>query len=484
MLRPLFLVTTTGFWLTMMGLLFQREFFELTPVQAPYEILPLHDLHEREEYRAVYSGKDRIGFGFVALETISKPPEEGYELRHQNYLSFIFLGKEREMLVKGTARLDRQLNLKSFEVRVSSGDYWSKLSGQISKNVLNLVIEGKEGEPIQRTLPVEGPVIFSESLPFIWTPENLKIGKRGRLRLWNPLLLNFQDIEFRVTGKDKLVYQGKETATFVATLNQGGIENRVWISPESVVLQEETPMGLLVKKEEAWQIFDAMRQKQATPPALPNLYSIPSNQILKDPLSLSGLKIKIKTPEEEQILEITRDDFRGLESIPLPVPVNPLAFAPFLETTAWIQTKDPAIAQKAREIAGTEKSALTAALKIMDWVHENVSPVPTLGIPSARQVLAVKKGDCNEYTTLFTALARAAGIPTKMIAGLVYQNGRFFYHAWAEIYAGRWVGVDPTFGEAPINATHIPLVEGNLEEQIALINKLGKIKIWILETRP
>ena len=59
---------------------------------------------------------------------------------------------------------------------------------------------------------------------------------------------------------------------------------------------------------------------------------------------------------------------------------------------------------------------------------------PTVSIPSAREVLRTKVGDCNEHTALFVAMARAAGIPARINVGLVFVRGAFYYHAWPEVY--------------------------------------------------
>ena len=481
MVRSIFLVGTTAFWLSMMSLHIRREYFELTPVQTPYEVLPLHSLDLREEYRAVYLGEERVGFGFTVLEKMDASKDYAFELRHQTYLSFLFLGQKRDMWVKGRAELDPQLYLRGFDVRISSGENWTELSGKIVKGNLNLVVRGREGAPIRNIIPVNEPVLFSESLHLVWTPENLKIGKQGRFKIWNPLLTNFEDVHFRVARKEVIPYEGKATEVFVALIEKGGLETRAWLTPEGVMLREETSMGLMIQKEEAWKIFDAMREKRTPPPDLPNLFSIVSNQILKNPLSLSMLKINLKTPEGEKIMEIERENFDGLDKVAFPVRATGEEWAPYLASTALIQSDDPAIRAKARQIVAGDSSALLASLKIMRWTHREIAPIPSLSLPSAREVLALKKGDCNEYTALFTAMARSVGIPTKMVAGLVYQNGRFFYHAWPEVYLNRWVGLDPTFDQAPIDVTHIPLVEGDLEEQTSLVAKLGKIKVIVLE---
>ncbi len=51
----------------------------------------------------------------------------------------------------------------------------------------------------------------------------------------------------------------------------------------------------------------------------------------------------------------------------------------------------------------------------------------SLSIPSALEVLEQRAGDCNEHTVLFTALARAAGIPCRVATGLAWSTGQFYY---------------------------------------------------------
>lgn len=507
MLRSLSLIASTAFWLTMMSLLMNKEFFRLTPVQAPYELLPLHNVYVREEYQAIYLGNERIGFGFNVLENMKesakldlavkqgKRPEEiqvdpdslevthPYELRHQTYLSFRILGHDNELLVKGKAGLDEKLYLQNFTLKISSKDYWNELKAQVTKAGVNLTIEGKDTEPVRRIIPVQEPILYSEALDFIWTPQNLRSGKRGRFSVWNPLLAQVESVNFYVDKKETIQYDGEDTAAYTVHFQRKGVEYRSWVSPEGVTLRKEGSTGLFMQKEESWKIFDAMREKRSAPPDLPNLFSVPTNRVLENPESLRYLKLNVKSPAQEKFMEIKREDFEDLEAIPFPLPNLDPSLDPYLASDELIQSNDPAIQEQARAIVGLEKSVLNAGLKIMNWVHQTIAPAPTISLPSAKQILVTRKGDCNEYTALFTALARSLGIPTKMIAGLVYQNGRFFYHAWPAVYLGRWVALDPTFGEAPVNVTHIPLVEGDLKEQMALVENLGQLKIVILEAR-
>jgi transglutaminase-like putative cysteine protease len=49
---------------------------------------------------------------------------------------------------------------------------------------------------------------------------------------------------------------------------------------------------------------------------------------------------------------------------------------------------------------------------------------PTVSLPSAREVLRTKVGDCNEHTALYVAMARAAGLPARIAVGLAYSAAR------------------------------------------------------------
>ena len=89
-------------------------------------------------------------------------------------------------------------------------------------------------------------------------------------------------------------------------------------------------------------------------------------------------------------------------------------------------------------------------------------------------------GDCNEHTVLFIAMARALGIPAMMSTGLVYTNDGFYYHAWPKVYMGRWVHLDPTFGQSIADATHIELASGDFSAQAKIAMTMGKIKIEFL----
>jgi transglutaminase-like putative cysteine protease len=82
---------------------------------------------------------------------------------------------------------------------------------------------------------------------------------------------------------------------------------------------------------------------------------------------------------------------------------------------------------------------------------------------------------------LFAALARAAGIPARVEAGVVYLRGKFYYHAWNLLYLGRWVTADALFDQLPADVTHIRFVTGSMQQPLDLVGLVGKLTITVLE---
>jgi hypothetical protein len=102
-------------------------------------------------------------------------------------------------------------------------------------------------------------------------------------------------------------------------------------------------------------------------------------------------------------------------------------------------------------------------------------------LQSAENFLKSLTGDYLERSIMFASYTRAAGLPTRLVGGLIYVNGYFYFHAWPEVWLDKWVPVDPTFFQFPADITHIPLKEGTLRDIISTVDDLKSISIEILE---
>ncbi len=163
------------------------------------------------------------------------------------------------------------------------------------------------------------------------------------------------------------------------------------------------------------------------------------------------------------------------------LPDTDLDFSAELEATAYIQSDHPAIEDRARKIIGEETDPRITAELLTGWVYENLEKSFLAAIPNAVDVLQSGTGDCKAHSVLLAALARAVGLPARIVTGLVaMDDGLFYYHQWVELFTGEWIPVDPTFNQVPADAARVSLGRGRPADHLRLLNLIGRISIEIL----
>jgi transglutaminase-like putative cysteine protease len=121
-------------------------------------------------------------------------------------------------------------------------------------------------------------------------------------------------------------------------------------------------------------------------------------------------------------------------------------FAPYLSTNQHVIINDE-IRALSKQIVGDEKNPVLAARKLYDWVLANIDywvkdPQNKKASPvgSTEYCLKTKTGNCTDFHSLWTSLARASGIPTRMVYGSFFkaeldgQDTDQSYHCWPEFY--------------------------------------------------
>ncbi len=105
-----------------------------------------------------------------------------------------------------------------------------------------------------------------------------------------------------------------------------------------------------------------------------------------------------------------------------------------LAAETFIESDAPEIVAEAAKAVNGVAGDRARAERLTRYVNALLDKKPTVSLPSAREVLRTRVGDCNEHTVLYVAMARALGIPARIAVGLVYIHGAFYYHAWPEVY--------------------------------------------------
>ncbi len=195
-------------------------------------------------------------------------------------------------------------------------------------------------------------------------------------------------------------------------------------------------------------------------------------------------RIKEEVATDHQRVEKRSDDELVIEVRPrrhipeksVQLPVSGAEFAPFLQPTREIVSTDQNVIAKAQEIAGDDRDGWSVARKLGDWIYKNLK-WKRVDDADAAQTLATREADCREFSELFVAMARALGLPARMVSGIAYGGGSFGGHAWVEVYAGEWIELDPTWGTDFVDATHI---RGS-EDELLSYAALNLIDIEVLE---
>ena len=160
---------------------------------------------------------------------------------------------------------------------------------------------------------------------------------------------------------------------------------------------------------------------------------------------------------------------------------------PYLVSSPSIDWDHPAVralAEGLRAEAGGGAEVL--ARHLVDHVHGRLEKSYGASSDTASRVLAEGRGDCTEHALLFVALARAGGVPARQVHGLVHTDAgagpALYWHEWAEVLVGgRWIAVDPTFGQFPADASHFALGMGR---STSSTHVMGQLRIRKAEAQP
>ncbi len=349
----------------------------------------------------------------------------------------------------------------------------------------------------QRTLrlPTSATIALSQTLEDLLGQEQIESGKTFRYTMFDPVSIAPAPVTLTIGPLEDVSLPAGARSAYRIDEEFQGSHFRLWLEPGGGVIKEEGPLGLTLLREDSARAATGGIERGASVD-LAARAAIPVSRVIDSPRTLRRLRLRVSDAPallelsfpprqrlEDGALVIEREE--GFSAGSVSLPVQEPQFADDLRPTPFMQVDDPKVRGLAGQIAGQDRDATTVARKLLDWVFENLAKEATVSVPNAVQVLETRKGDCNEHAVLYAALARAAGLPARMVAGTVYAPGEggsagaFYYHAWNLVWLGRWVAVDPTFGQFPADATHVALVEGGPDKDIALVGVIGRIRFEV-----
>lgn len=532
--RRLFGLLIGGFWLVMTGWLIYRDVLggslrsevvlnDDTWIEEPVETW----LVITTATVAGASGSDaepRVGWARIRQAPETRGANEGARTEVEVHLQLNLLGRATALDMEGMAWRARRLKQAEIDFRIASGEAVFALVGSIRGDRLEAEIRsGSDTTPFEVRLPDNA--LFSTSFGTSLSFPKLEPGEETVVQTFDPMTLRPTRSRVRAVSRDQLSIGGETIRAVRLRVESSGLDTTAWIDGNGQVIRAETPLGLHLQKATPEQalapigndpnVGELLRITAVRPRGLrPSRGVIDLSATLRTvdgrPLSLGadpvdgdasgfdsppldGPRLLIPTDFRQRATQDGSVRFLAGDA-PLPEMTEDVPdageLAALLDADPFIAADHPrilaqaeAILVEARAPRGRSPEARRAqAMALHDWAFRHIEKIPVMSLPSALEVLDSRRGDCNEHTILYTALARSIGLPTRVAIGLVWSDALygFYYHAWPEIWLGDgWLATDPTLGQRVADATHIKLLEGGIERWPQLLPFLGNLEIEI-----
>lgn len=472
---------SVALWAVSMTLIFEENY--ATSDSADLSDISLGDsaAGEFQTWMNVTMGSDKIGY---SMQSLTDTPL-GYILKDYSLIRLPIGGTVREVYLDSYAVLKLDYSLKNFTFGLVSGDYTTDIFGEVRNDRLMVRMRSSSSESAASFDASKG-IYLPAVVPLLARTRGFPEGE-FKLPTFDPFSLITDDLEILIGQAEDVQTELGDKLGYRITVGFSGVTSYMWVDDRGRVLRQEEAGGMAMVLTDKDHALDMPADAGKGRDLLIEL-AVPCNGIIQDPRNLKSLKIQIEGIEPE-FFDLA-DDFQTVVSTdPLVLEIHPFRLNPsvpedsatFLSSQLFLQVDDPRIISAAERITENVTDPARKAGLIGKWVYENIEKDLTVSLPSAVDVLEVRKGDCNEHTSLYTALARATGLPTKVCIGIVYKDGYFYYHAWPAVYLGSWLPIDPTFGQEVADATHIKLLEGGFERQADLMRVVGKISVTVLE---
>jgi hypothetical protein len=438
---------------------------------------------DKESWMNISQNGRKIGY---AHRNFSKT-KTGYHLTESVSMRINTMGIVQGMAFKTEGILNPDMTLSSFDFDLHSSMFRFRTHGVVNGKQVTLYSETPGAEKKTVITLKEKPHLANGILESSGIGA-LKAGASRTYHVFDPAAMGQRPVKVSVIGDEVVKIMGREQKARKVSVDFMGARQYAWIGEEGDVLKEKGFLGITleqVAKHEALADYSSASSSDLT-----EMVSVPSNIMIDDPSALTSLRIKIGGIEKNNFsLDGDRQTFRNnlLLIQKETIPTRPLrdisvsGKSDFLKSSPFIQSDSEKIQNKVKEIISPDDPVAVKASKLVAWVYKSVEKRPVLSVPNALETLNNLVGDCNEHAVLLAALARAAGIPAQVEAGLVYQRGKFYYHAWNVLFLGNWVTADAVMGQMPADVTHIRLVRGEADSQLDLMGAIGKVNLKIVE---
>ncbi len=452
------------------------------------ELSAENQLREKDSWMNIFQNGRKIGYSHSVFSKTGR----NYTVMEDLYMRINTMGVEQDLKLITEGVLNPDLSLATFDFSISSGRFQFKASGKVTEGSISVRTEAS-GSTRTFKIPVKEKPFLASGILQALANHHPAPGDSFTYSVFDPAQMSSQPIQLRVVKKEDIFIMGKSAPALKVAIVYQGVTQYSWVGEDGDLLKEEGVLGFRIEKTTKKDALFGLPVKASQD--LTQFASLPSNKKLAAPHELKFLKVRIDGLEtdklslsdgrqkmENNILTIQKESIEGLAADPERFVRIAEKEKAFLKPSPFITSNHPDIKSLVEQITVKTDTPFKNASTIVAWIEKNIEKRPVLSMPDALSVLKNKVGDCTEHAILTAALMRAAGIPSRIEAGLVYLNGRFYFHAWNRIFLGRWITVDSVFGQIPADVTHIRFAAGMQDLQKNLMRVIDKVKLTIVES--
>ncbi len=429
--------------------------------------IPSSDLEQvREDWFGIYSGESKLGY----LRTTVRPGGDTVSVESEMHLKVVTMGERREVrstesfffatappysLLHGSGRTVQGPYLQTVEIEPVEGGFSARILAGGTEREMDL------GQ-IDYTL---ADVLTTE----LWFRTPRAVGDAFSARSFSISELRSSIDTYTVHGLKKTHLDGVSMAFYEVALHssQGGDIGTALIDETGRLVSGLLGGAFELRRESAEFATDFDYSADVFLLGLAEI-----DQGLGDPREVSGLVMEIAGADRPEIPNsshqtLVHDEETGVWTLSIGGDSGQRQQATLAEIedalgeTIEHPIHDQRIVELAQEITGDASTNTAKVRKLVHFVDRFLIDSYSAEPLTVLDMLSTPKGDCTEHALLFTTLARAIGIPSREVTGLLYLGDdvqAFGGHAWNEVVLdGFWTPVDATWGETEINATHIRL---------------------------
>jgi transglutaminase-like putative cysteine protease len=455
------------------------------PPAAPARALgdwPWHEVWTGVVFRG-----QKVGFSRLELRAVADAPDL-WDIETESALRLRFLGTDKRVSLRALDRVRADLTLERFDYEYHLDGSRLRVDGERDGDVLVVRTETAATRRVQR-LALAQPAFPASALALLPALRGLHVGRELRATVFVGESQSLAEASQRVLAYERSpLFDG---AAYRVATELLGLQTETWYDDQARPLLETALHGAMISALEdaataRAYLVEASLAKDESLLEYSLLRSAPvadARRVAALSIALEGVPATLPIPDAAgqrctragERLDC-RVDRRTRDST-----AEARNSARYLRPTLAAPSNERAFIELAQSVAAGADTERHKIDRLLAWIDANIAKAAVDAF-SAADVLRERRAECQGHAYLFAALARALGLPTRVVNGVVYspEHHGFLYHTWNEVWidGDGWHPVDATFAQPLADATHLALAVGEGAADIApLAAMVGRARV-------